>query len=146
MTEQNENVTANKVWFITGAGRGMGTDIAKPPWPPATRSPPPPQPRNVTRVIGENENLPTVNLDVTDPAAAESAVQDALDRFGRIDAVVNNAGNFYAGFFEKSSRRASGRRHPWRPTGGIRRICGAACPMKKRPIKVSAPRISRYAG
>jgi NAD(P)-dependent dehydrogenase (short-subunit alcohol dehydrogenase family) len=44
-----------------------------------------------------------VRLDVTDPGDAESAAQAAVDRFGRIDVLVNNAGNFYAGFFEEIS-------------------------------------------
>jgi NAD(P)-dependent dehydrogenase (short-subunit alcohol dehydrogenase family) len=40
---------------------------------------------------------------VTDPAGAQAAVEAAVDRFGRIDVLVNNAGNFYAGFFEEIS-------------------------------------------
>jgi len=44
-----------------------------------------------------------VPLDVTDPAAAERAVRAAVDRFGRIDVLVNNAGSFQAGFFEEIS-------------------------------------------
>ncbi len=43
------------------------------------------------------------NSTVTDPADAQAAVQAAVDRFGRIDVLVNNAGNFYAGFFEEIS-------------------------------------------
>ena len=46
-----------------------------------------------------------VKLDVTDPADAEAAVTAAAERFGHIDVLVNNAGNFYAGFFEKISPR-----------------------------------------
>jgi len=42
-----------------------------------------------------------VELDITSLASAEAAVQAALERFGRIDVLVNNAGNFYAGFFEE---------------------------------------------
>src|SRR5215212_7998851 len=37
------------------------------------------------------------------PADAEAAVQAAVERFDRIDVLVNNAGNFYAGFFEEIS-------------------------------------------
>ena len=42
-----------------------------------------------------------VKLDVTSPADAESAVRAAVDRFGRIDVLVNNAASFYAGYFEE---------------------------------------------
>jgi NAD(P)-dependent dehydrogenase (short-subunit alcohol dehydrogenase family) len=47
---------------------------------------------------------------VTDPGAAQEAVQAAVDRFGRLDVVVNNAGNFNAGFFEEITPEASGPR------------------------------------
>ena len=95
-------MTGKKVWFITGAGRGMGTDIAKAALAAghavvATGR----EPERVARAVGENEDLLAVKLDVTDPAAAEAAVQAAVARFGRIDVLVNNAGNFYAGFFEE---------------------------------------------
>ena len=96
--------TEKNVWFITGAGRGMGIDIAHAAlaaghFVVATG-------RIASRVqdaIGVHENLLAVALDVTDPAAAESAAEQAVDRFGRIDVLVNNAGNFYAGYFETIS-------------------------------------------
>ena len=102
MTEQNDAKTGQKVWFITGAGRGMGTDIAKAALAAghavvATGR----NPDKVTRAVGRNENLLAIKLDVTDPAGAAAAIQAAVDRFGRIDVLVNNAGNFYAGFFEE---------------------------------------------
>jgi len=92
----------SKVWFITGSGRGMGVDIAKAALAAgytvvATG-------RNTDKVaqaVGESPNLLVVKLDVTKPSDAESAVKAAVDRFGRIDVLVNNAGNFYAGFFEE---------------------------------------------
>jgi NAD(P)-dependent dehydrogenase (short-subunit alcohol dehydrogenase family) len=92
----------NKVWFITGAGRGMGVDITKAAL--AAGNNVVATGRNtdkVTRALGESKNLLVVKLDVTKPADAGSAVKAAVDRFGRIDVLVNNAASFYAGYFEE---------------------------------------------
>ncbi len=95
-------MTHKKVWFITGAGRGMGRDIAQAALAAgnavvATGR----DPEAVTKAIGGADGLLVVKLDVTNPADAEAAVASAIDRFGRIDVLVNNAANFYAGFFEE---------------------------------------------
>ena len=91
-----------KVWFITGAGRGMGVDIAKAALAAGYKVVATGRTiERVTQAIGESEDLLVVKLDVTNPADAESAVTSVIDRFGRIDVLVNNAGNFYAGFFEE---------------------------------------------
>jgi NAD(P)-dependent dehydrogenase (short-subunit alcohol dehydrogenase family) len=97
-----EKTAEKKVWLVTGAGRGMGVDIARAALAAghavvATGR----SPEKVARAVGESDDLLTVKLDVTDPADAEATVQAAVDRFGRIDVLVNNAGNFYAGFFEE---------------------------------------------
>jgi NAD(P)-dependent dehydrogenase (short-subunit alcohol dehydrogenase family) len=55
----------------------------------------------VTDAVGGAEDLLVVKLDVTSPTDAEAGVQAAVDRFGRIDVLVNNAGNFHAGYFEE---------------------------------------------
>jgi NAD(P)-dependent dehydrogenase (short-subunit alcohol dehydrogenase family) len=55
----------------------------------------------VRRAVGEAEDLLVVRLDVTNPKDAEAAVNAAVDRFGRIDVLVNNAANFYGGYFEE---------------------------------------------
>src|ERR1700674_4740587 len=92
----------NEVWLITGAGRGLGMDIAKAALAGghkvvATG-------RNtdkVAKALGKSADLLVVKLDITKPADAESAVKAAMDNLGRIDVLVNNAANFYAGFFEE---------------------------------------------
>jgi NAD(P)-dependent dehydrogenase (short-subunit alcohol dehydrogenase family) len=97
-------MTEKKVWFITGAGRGMGVDIAKAAL--AAGNAVVATGRSIERVreaLGEAGDLLVVKLDVTDPADAVAAVEAAMDRFGRIDVLVNNAGNFIAGFFEEIS-------------------------------------------
>jgi len=95
-------MTDKKVWLITGAGRGMGIDLAKAALNAghsvvATGR----TPEKVTEVLGTHDNLAVVALDITDPASAEAAVATAVERFGRIDVLVNNAANFYAGYFEE---------------------------------------------
>ena len=55
----------------------------------------------VRQALGEADDLLVVKLDITSRSDAEAAAQAAVDRFGRIDVLVNNAANFYAGFFEE---------------------------------------------
>lgn len=97
-------MNSKKVWLITGAGRGMGVDIAKAALAAghdvvATGR----NSEKVRNAIGDHDNLLVAQLDVTSPADAEAAVETTVQRFGRIDVLVNNAGNFYGGFFEELS-------------------------------------------
>src|SRR5688500_3177023 len=95
-------MSTKKIWFITGSGRGMGVDIAKAALAAgnavvATGR----NPDNVAKAVGAADDLLVAKLDVTSRADAEAAVQAAVDRFGGIDVLVNNAASFEAGFFEE---------------------------------------------
>jgi NAD(P)-dependent dehydrogenase (short-subunit alcohol dehydrogenase family) len=94
--------TDKKTWFITGAGRGMGVDFAKAALAAghnvvATGR----NPDAVAEALGESHDLLVVKLDVTSRQDAETATKAAVDRFGAIDVLVNNAASFYAGYFEE---------------------------------------------
>jgi NAD(P)-dependent dehydrogenase (short-subunit alcohol dehydrogenase family) len=94
--------TDKKVWIITGASRGIGVEIAKAAL--AAGNAVVATGRNtdaVTKAVGEADDLLIVKLDITSPDTAEDAVQAAVDRFGKIDVLVNNAANAYIGYFEE---------------------------------------------
>jgi NAD(P)-dependent dehydrogenase (short-subunit alcohol dehydrogenase family) len=100
-------MSEKKVWFITGAGRGLGVDIARAALGAghavvATAR----NADSVTKAIGEHDDLLAVDLDVTDSAASQAAVAATVERFGRLDVLVNNAGSFQAGFFEEMTAEA----------------------------------------
>lgn len=97
-------MNSKKVWLITGAGRGMGVDIAGAALAAghdvvATGR----DTGKVRKALGEHENLLVLKLDVTSPTDALAAVSATAERFGHVDVLVNNAGNFYGGFFEELS-------------------------------------------
>ena len=94
-------MSEKKVWLVTGAGRGLGVEIAKAALTAghavvATGR----EPTKVAASVGDHDNLLAIKLDVTRPQDAQSAVEAAVAKFGRIDVLVNDAGNFFAGFFE----------------------------------------------
>ncbi len=96
----------SKVWLITGAGSGIGLEITKAALAAghkviaAGRNA-----AKVAKAIGEvTADVLVVKMDVTDPQEIKVGVTAAIEKFGSIDVLVNNAGSFYAGFFEELSQ------------------------------------------
>jgi NAD(P)-dependent dehydrogenase (short-subunit alcohol dehydrogenase family) len=94
----------SKVYLITGAARGIGVELAKAALTVghnvvATAR----EAEKVTAALGTHERLLSLRLDVTSQRDATEAVAATVERFGRIDVLINNAGNFYGGFFEELS-------------------------------------------
>jgi|ERR1041384_153662 NAD(P)-dependent dehydrogenase (short-subunit alcohol dehydrogenase family) len=94
-----------KVWLITGSSSGIGLEIARAAITAghkvvATGR----DGSKVSHSIGAaSDKLLIVKMDVTNSKEIEAAVMSSVEKFGTIDVLVNNAGNFYAGFFEELS-------------------------------------------
>lgn len=95
----------SKVIFVTGAGRGLGTDIVRQALDAghqvvATAR----KPQKVLDALGgERDRLLALALDITSPDAARAAAAATVAKFGRIDVLINNAATFQAGYFEEIS-------------------------------------------
>ena len=93
-----------KTWLITGASRGFGALIAEAALRrgdnvAATAR----DPAAVTARLGSSDNLAPVALDVTDEVQTRAAASTAIQRFGRIDVLVNNAGFGLLGAVEEAT-------------------------------------------
>jgi NAD(P)-dependent dehydrogenase (short-subunit alcohol dehydrogenase family) len=98
------NMTSKPVWFITGCSTGFGRELARHTlelgYPTVVTARNPAQIEDLAK--GHEGNALLLKLDVTEPEEIESAVKAAVERFGRIDVLVNNAGIGYFGSFEES--------------------------------------------
>lgn len=97
---------SNKVIFITGASRGFGELIveqalAKAHSVVATAR----NPQGIVQRFGDHPNVLAVALDVTDEAQAHAAAMATIERFGRIDVLINNAGYGLLGAVEEATAR-----------------------------------------
>lgn len=99
-------MTNNKIWLVTGASSGIGLEITKAALAAGNKVIA--TGRNaakVAKVLGEStDNLLVVQMDVTNPEEINTALDAAIGKFGTVDVLVNNAGSFYAGYFEELSQ------------------------------------------
>ncbi|HEX3637777.1 MAG TPA: SDR family NAD(P)-dependent oxidoreductase [Paraburkholderia sp.] len=95
----------SKVWLVTGSARGLGREIVEAALRAGDRVVATARdPRQLVELVTRyGEQVRAVALDVTDPAAARHAVQAAVDAFGRLDVVVNNAGFGHLAPFEQTT-------------------------------------------
>jgi len=103
----NNAINTNaKVWFITGASRGFGLEVARVAlergdYVVATAR----KPEAIEAALGKHERLLAVGLDVNKEHQAHAAADETIRRFGRIDVLLNNAGYGLLGAVEESSAK-----------------------------------------
>src|SRR5579864_4837733 len=84
----------SKVWLVTGSASGLGRNIAEAVLASGARLVATArEPQRLDDLVKKyGDRVRTASLDVADEEAAKSAVQAAVEAFGRLDVVVNNAG------------------------------------------------------
>src|SRR5437899_10720009 len=100
--------TSSNVWLVTGSGSGLGRNIAEAVLAAGHRLVATARdPRRLEDLVNKyGDQIRTAPLDVTDEKAAQASVQMAVDAFGHLDVVVNNAGyGDIAPFEQLSSER-----------------------------------------
>lgn len=123
----------NKVWFVTGAARGLGAAIAKAALNDGDKVVVSGRRieslQNIFSEYGDRVLL--VALDVTDGAQALSAVESAVERFGRIDVLVNNAGYGQLAPFEDNLASEADQQFATN-VFGVFNVCRAVLPVMRR--------------
>ena len=138
----------SKVWFITGAGSGIGAGTARAALKVGNRVVA--TGRNVEKVRNAlkdvaSGNLEVLQLDVSDEAQAKAALDQAVKKFGRVDVVVNNAGYSLLGNFEELSNQDFERQFAtnfW----GVLNVMRAALPVMRKQRSGHLINISSVAG
>jgi NAD(P)-dependent dehydrogenase (short-subunit alcohol dehydrogenase family) len=95
----------NKIWFVTGSSRGLGRTLVEAILAAGDKviatARKPEELKDLSATYGES--IRAVKLDVTSPADVKKAVATAVEAFGRIDVLINNAGYGFLGAFEEMS-------------------------------------------
>ena len=125
-----------QVWFITGAGRGIGAHIAQAALQAGHCVVATGRKLDALRTSFAGADVPAdrlalVELDVSSEAQARAAVDTAVERFGRIDVLVNNAGYGQFGYFEEISSAAIERQFATN-VFGLMHVMRAVLPVMRR--------------
>jgi len=138
----------SKVWFITGAGSGIGAGAARAALKNGNRVLA--TGRNVRKVRDAlsdvaSRDLEVVQLDVSDEAQAKAAIDQAVNTFGRIDVVLNNAGYCVLGNFEELSNQDFERQFATN-FRGVLNVMRAALPVMRKQRSGHIVNMSSVAG
>jgi len=136
-----------ETWFVTGASRGLGAQIAKAAIRAGNRVVATSRRREaLVETLGpDSDQLSNLELDVTSAGEARAAVQAALSRFGAIDVLVNNARYGYLGFFEESTIRDTQAQFPTN-LFGVLNVTRAVLPIMRSARKGRIFNISSFGG
>ncbi|PST83870.1 short-chain dehydrogenase/reductase [Pedobacter yulinensis] len=100
-TQEKQN---DKVWFITGASKGLGAELVQRLLAEGYRVAATSRKKEaLTDAAGNHENFLPLAMDVTSHADVKAAIERVLERFGRLDVIVNNAGYSQIGTLEELS-------------------------------------------
>ncbi|EJO93249.1 oxidoreductase [Pseudomonas sp. NPDC077186] len=137
----------SKTWFVTGASRGIGAEIVKAALVAgdsvvATGRD---LPRLERLFVPYGDRVLSLQLDVTEESQAVAAVEAAVQRFGHIDVVVNNAGYGQLGPFEENDAEAAERQFATN-VFGLFHVCRAVLPVMRRQRAGHIFNVSSIAG
>ena len=146
---------ASRAWFITGASSGFGRALADAALERGDSVAVAARRTDSLAYAEEHERGHTVALDVTNAAQRDEAIADVLERFGRIDVLVNNAGRTQVGAVEETTDeelRALFDLHFFAPAALTRAVLpqmrrqggGAIVQMSSVGGQVTAPGFSAY--
>jgi NAD(P)-dependent dehydrogenase (short-subunit alcohol dehydrogenase family) len=137
----------SRTWFVTGAARGIGAEVVEAALAQGDRVVATGRdPRKVQQAFdtGGDRLLP-LELDVTRPDQAPGAVEAALQRFGGIDVLVNNAGYGHLGVFEESTDQDAHRQFATN-VFGVMTVTRAVLPVMRKQRSGRIINISSIAG
>ncbi len=100
-------MSTQKVWFITGASKGMGLEITKAALESGGKVIATSRNTDILleKIVDHKDNLLPVELDITNEKDIQNAISNGIEEFGRMDVVVNNAGYNLLGNIEELSDR-----------------------------------------